>query len=352
MSESLLASQRMQVKIVTMESNDAEDAPSITEATDAAPISPAASEQAPVSEKTPLKRPRFLKPVVWLVLTLMSVFFVAALEFMPMFYWLPPGLGEPSVDGIGLRATILKNVDQGITYMLCSMGILLLHEFGHYFATRIYRIPSTLPYCIPCPISPIGTFGAVILMDGRQADRRQIFDIGIAGPIAGLVLAVPIMWHGVSTLDLSQPGVGPFEIELPLLVQWMFQWAHPESELPEVVVFSQLNPSFVAGWFGLIVTGINMVPMGQLDGGHVTYCLFGKAAHWIARILMVLVIAYQVYMESMMFILMIVMIMVMGLEHPPTRDDSVKLGPVRWMLGLASLVIPFLCLAPSIINVR
>ena len=92
-----------------------------------------------------------------------------------------------------------------------------------------------------------------------------------------------------------------------------------------------------------------MVPMGQLDGGHVTYCLFGKVAHWIARVLMVLVIAYQVYMESMMFILMmIIMIMAMGLEHPPTRDDSVKLGPVRW-IGLASLVIPLLCLAlPSL----
>ncbi|MBH57353.1 MAG: hypothetical protein CMJ82_09235 [Planctomycetaceae bacterium] len=308
----------------------------------------------PSEPRTPSKlgKPKVLKPVIWLMLTLASVFFVAALNFMPMFYWLPPGLGETQFDAIGLRATILKNVDQGVTYMLCSMGILLLHEFGHYIATRIYRIPSTLPYCIPCPISPVGTFGAVILMDGRQADRRQIFDVGLAGPIAGLILAVPIMWYGVSTLDLTEPAYGPFEIELPILVKWMYAWSHPGVEAPDMVVFSQLTPSFVAGWFGLIVTGLNMVPMGQLDGGHVTYCLFGKTAHWIARILMVLVIAYQVYMESMMFILMIIMIMAMGLEHPPTRDDSVKLGPVRWCIGLVSLIIPFLCLAPTIINVR
>ena len=90
-----------------------------------------------------LGKPKVLKPFIWLILTLASVFFVAALNFMPMFYWLPPGLGETQFDAIGLRATILKNVDQGITYMLCSMGILLLHEFGHYIATRIYRIPST-----------------------------------------------------------------------------------------------------------------------------------------------------------------------------------------------------------------
>lgn len=319
-------------------------------------IRAAAEEIARMSDTRPpeVGKPRLkvLKPLFWLVVTLLSVFFVAALNFMPMYYWMPFGLGEAQVDAIGLRATILKNFDQGLIYMLCSMGILLSHEFGHYFTTRIYRIPSTLPYCIPCPISPVGTFGAVILMDGRQADRRQIFDVGLSGPIAGLVLAIPVMWHGVSTLDLSQPGYGPFEIELPLLVQWMYQWSHPGQVAPDTVVFSQLTPTFVAGWFGLVVTGLNMVPMGQLDGGHVTYCLFGKAAHWLARILMVLVIAYQVYMESMMFILMIIMIMAMGLEHPPTRDDSVKLGGVRWVIGLASLAIPFLCLAPTIINVR
>ena len=151
------------------------------------------SVEPPAPAKTTLGKPKLLKPLIWFGLTLLSVFFVAALNFMPLFYWLPPGFGETQFDAIGLRATILKNLDQGITYMLCSMGILLLHEFGHYVATRIYRIPSTLPYCIPCPISPVGTFGAVILMDGRQADRRQIFDVGLAGPIAGLVLAIPIM---------------------------------------------------------------------------------------------------------------------------------------------------------------
>ena len=310
------------------------------------------SVDSPSPPQASLGKPKLLKPLIWFGLTLLSVFFVAALNFMPLFYWLPPGFGETQFDAIGLRATILKNLDQGITYMLCSMGILLLHEFGHYVATRIYRIPSTLPYCIPCPISPVGTFGAVILMDGRQADRRQIFDVGLAGPIAGLILAIPIMWHGVSTLDLSEPGYGPFEIELPVLAKLMFEWSHPGVEAPDMVVFSQLTPTFVAGWFGLVVTGLNMAPMGQLDGGHVTYCLFGKAAHWIARVLMVLVIAYQVYMESMMFILMIIMIMAMGLEHPPPRADSVKLGPMRLVIGIVSLIIPFLCLAPTIIKVR
>ena len=189
-------------------------------------------------------------------------------------------------------------------------------------------------------------------MDGKKADRRQIFDIGIAGPLTGLVVAIPIVWHGVSILDLQGEAYGPFEIELPLLMQWIYQWTHQGALAPDVVVFSQLNAYFVAGWFGLIVTGLNMVPMGQLDGGHVTYTLFGTAAHWIARILMVLVIAYQVYCQSMMFVLMIVLIMMVGLEHPPTRDDRVPLGSVRWIIGLASLTIPILCLAPSIIIVR
>jgi len=300
-------------------------------------------------------RPRMLRPLIWLVLTLASVFFVASLQFLPVDFWIRLGYyvfaGQP-FDSIHFRAEIWKHADDGLIYMMSAMGILLAHEFGHYIATQIYKIPATLPYCIPCPISPVGTFGAVIFMDGKKADRRQIFDIGIAGPLAGLVVAIPVVWHGVSLLDLQGEAYGPFEIELPLLIQWIYQWTHQGALAPDVVVFSQLNAYFVAGWFGLIVTGLNMVPMGQLDGGHVTYTLFGTAAHWIARILMVLVIAYQVYCQSMMFVLMIVLIMMVGLEHPPTRDDQVPLGSARWVIGLASLAIPILCLAPSIIIVR
>ena len=306
-------------------------------------------------QDTPRFRPRRLRPLVCLLLTLASVFFVATLQYMPVDFWIRLGaraFGGVAFDSIYFRAEILKNLDKGLIYMCAAMGILLTHEFGHYFATRIYRIPSTLPYCIPCPISPVGTFGAVIFMDGSKADRKQIFDIGIAGPLAGLMVAIPVMWHGVATLDLTQAEYGPFEIELPLLVKWMYQWTHVGAVTPEVVVFSQLNAYFVAGWFGLIVTGLNMVPMGQLDGGHVSYTLFGTAAHWVARTLMVLVIAYQVYTQSAMFVLMLVLILVVGLEHPPTRDDTVRLGPVRWCIGIVSLTIPVLCLAPSIIIMR
>ena len=109
---------------------------------------------------------------------------------------------------------------------------------------------------------------------------------------------------------------------------------------------------FLAGWVGLFVTGLNMMPVSQLDGGHVTYTIFGRAAHWIARGFMVAVIATMTYFQSYNLMIMVVLVMFMGPDHPPTRDDTVELGRTRTILGLISLVIPILCFPPEIVVIN
>ena len=182
-----------------------------------------------------------------------------------------------------------------------------------------------------------------------SADRKQIFDIGIAGPLAGLVAAVPIAYFGVSQLDLTTAPLGGIGFRLPLLMDWFAVATEvPGYESGEPVWMSQLNPLFVAGWVGMLITGLNMMPVGQLDGGHITYALFGKFAHTIAQATIVFAIAFMVYHQNYMLAIMVVLVLLMGTNHPRTRDDSVRLGWFRWTLGLVSLVIPILSFPPLI----
>lgn len=293
------------------------------------------------------KRKRWL-PAILFLLTCMSTFWVG------MSLWNPNFL-EPIFSAIEqqslleFRQKILANWDSGLIYMGSVMLILLLHELGHFIATVYYRVPASYPFFLPFPANPIGTLGAVIGMQGALADRKQIFDIGIAGPLAGLVAAVPIAYFGVSQLDLTTQPYGGFGFRLPLLLDWFARWTQvPGYETGDVVWMSQLNALFVAGWVGMLITGLNMMPIGQLDGGHITYTLFGKTAHWIAQGTIVFAIAYMVYHNNFMLILMVVLLLLMGPNHPPTRDDTVPIGPYRYVLGLTSLVIPILCFPPQI----
>lgn len=294
---------------------------------------------------------RILLPLALFCLTCLSTFWVGICEWTPN---LLPIMFNVVLDGstVQLRQLLLANWGSGLTYMACVLLILLLHEFGHFFATIFYRVPASFPYFLPFPFNPLGTLGAVIGMHGNAADRKEIFDIGIAGPLAGLVAAVPIAYYGVSQLDLTGPGYGGFGFRMPLLLDWFAHYSLvPGYESGDIVWLNQLNPWFVAGWVGMLVTGLNMMPVGQLDGGHVTYTLFGKAAHTIAQLTIVFAIAYMVYHNNFMLALMVVLLLLMGPKHPPTLDDSVPLGAFRYALGLASLSIPILCFPPRVFEI-
>lgn len=309
------------------------------------PTAEESSAEQPSDQTDPPQQRRVVLPVVLFVATCVSTFFVGAMGWMPMYY-MTRALGEQN--WMAARQAVLEHWQEGLTYGCCVLLILFAHEMGHFVATLIHRIPASLPFFIPMPFNPIGTMGAVIAMQGMKADRKQMFDIGIAGPIAGLVFAVPIMIYGIMVLDLTEPGVGQVAFGSPLAVRWVLEYMQPPGyESGDLVYLNQMNPYFMAGWVGLLITGLNMLPVGQLDGGHVTYALLGKGAHWIARIFLVIALVFMIATQNHIWGLMLFLVILMGPDHPPTRNDDAELGVVRVILGIASLSIPFLCFAPN-----
>jgi Zn-dependent protease len=303
------------------------------------------------------RRRRMGLPLALFLLTCLSTFFAGATGWLPLEYLLS-GWGEWGEEPnpyfmIPLRRAILHDWSQGLVYMGCVLAILLTHEMGHFVMTVIHRVRSSLPYFIPLPISLIGTMGAVIGMDGASADRKQIFDIGLAGPLAGLAVALPICWIGAGQIDLRPDAAAQYQLRLPLAMRLMVDHRQPGKYDHQVgIPFDQLNAYFMAGWVGMLVTGLNMVPVSQLDGGHVTYALFGRWAHWLARGFMFAAFAYMAvmyyfYQTQPMWILMAVLVLFLGTDHPPTRNDAARLGWFRLLLGLASLAIPVFCFVPN-----
>jgi membrane-associated protease RseP (regulator of RpoE activity) len=159
--------------------------------------------------------------------------------------------------------------------------------------------------------------------------------------------------------------MGAFRLDLPLAVKWTMAAVPPAGYTPQTEVWqSHLNPYFMAGWVGFLVTGLNMMPVSQLDGGHVMYTLFGRWSHWVARLLMFSLVTlividliarwrmgYFVLQVGNRWWLMAVLVLVIGTDHPPTRDDTVPLGWPRTILGCLSLLIPVLCFAPRLLYI-
>jgi hypothetical protein len=331
---------------------------------------PIATEELPVIRDPHPRRYYFRRrvrtPLILFFVTSFSVWFAGSTLWMPLYY-LMDGIGWEKQIWQGttvsiptfefgfqeLRQVLLVHWYDGLIYMVCVQLILFSHEMGHFLYSVYYKVRCTLPYFIPFPIAPTGTMGAVIAMEGHKANRPQIFDIGIAGPIAGLCLAVPILWIGVQNLNFDVPAGGGMALDLPLAIRWLVDLVHP-GKLGETnhVWLSQANAYFVAGWFGFIMTALNMMPVSQLDGGHITYTLWGKGAHWVARAFMVFVFAYIVYTGNGAGILMAVLVMFIGTDHPPTSDDRAPIGWFRMLLGHASLIIPILCFTPKFLVIE
>ena len=231
----------------------------------------------------------------------------------------------------------------GLSYAVPVMLILLAHEMGHYLQARRYRVPATLPYFIPMPIFPFGTMGAVIVQGAGVADRKALFDIAVTGPLAGLALALPVAYYGVLHSEVAT--LAPSDTTLifgdPPVLRWMIESVHgPLAENEEVL----LNPLLFAGWVGIFITALNLIPIGQLDGGHILYTLIGKRAHTVAILLLVGAVSYMVFARYPAYALMVVLLILMGTRHPPTANDHAELGRGRVLLGwltLAFILIGF-----------
>ncbi len=236
----------------------------------------------------------------------------------------------------------------GLWYSLTVLAILGCHEMGHYLACRKYGVNASLPYFIPAPLTLIGTFGAFIKIRQPIATKRQLFDIGIAGPLAGFVVALPALIIGIGLSHVARvpPNMEGLELGEPLLfklVSWAWWGAIPEG------YSLNLHPMALAAWFGLLATMLNLFPAGQFDGGHISYAVFGRRSRLITLATMAAAVSLTFVSLSWVVwaMLMAVMLFTFGPNHPPTLDEAIPLDRGRRWLAVLALVILVLCFTPA-----
>jgi membrane-associated protease RseP (regulator of RpoE activity) len=246
----------------------------------------------------------------------------------------------------------------GLPFSASLLTILGVHELGHYTLGRRHGLPVTLPYFIPVPPIPpflLGTLGALIRLRGVVRDRRGLFDMAVAGPLAGLVVAIPIYAVGLtlSTVVRLSPasGEGAYvqfgDALLPKLIERLVVGTLP----PDHDIL--LHPVGVAAWFGLFVTALNLIPAGQLDGGHIVYALFGRRHALISRAAVgLLVLISLVFGSANWLVWALLIVALMGLRHSPTMDDITPLSPGRHALGIVALLLLVLLIPPVPISIR
>jgi membrane-associated protease RseP (regulator of RpoE activity) len=235
----------------------------------------------------------------------------------------------------------------GWAYSGTILAILGCHELGHYLACRYYGVDASLPYFLPAPITLTGTLGAFIRIREPIPYKRWLFDIGIAGPIAGFLVAVPALFVGIalSRVVPLQPNAGLFLGE-PLLLKlasWIFWGPLPDTQT------LVLHPVGFAAWFGLLATALNLFPVGQLDGGHISYAVLGKRSTYVtvAMIGVAIVLSYRSASWIVWTIMITGMLFAFGVRHPPVIDEDVPLDRTRQVLAVIAAVIFALCFTPA-----
>ncbi|MGH9407322.1 MAG: site-2 protease family protein [Terriglobia bacterium] len=235
----------------------------------------------------------------------------------------------------------------GAPYAFSAIAILLAHEMGHYLTCRRYHIQATYPYFLPAP-TVVGTWGAFIQIKSSLATRQELFDIGISGPIAGFLVAVPMLI--VAAADAGRRTAAlPREalvIGHPLAITLLARLFHPTIASAHLA----LTPLGGGVWVGLFVTALNLIPIGQLDGGHIFYAAFGRAHRYVSIAFFVALIPMGYFYWPGWWLWAVLMI-VIGLRHPPPLIDSEPLDRWRKLLVLAALAMLVLCFMPSPLSV-
>ena len=278
-------------------------------------------------------------------------------EFTQFFMTLPAVYAAfivESVRGLWLHP---DHLIYGLEFAGSLMFILSCHEMGHYVACRLYRVDATLPFFIPTPpmIGPAGTFGAFIKILSPMPTRRAVFDIGVAGPIAGFIALIPIALIGVATMEPATAqqlaNSGPITFADPLFMQLTSSLFGKDPSLSTKGAF------FFAGWVGLLVTALNLIPSGQLDGGHAIYAVFGERVHyWTGRIAFPVmaslsIIGFYYFGSPSGFLIAIILGIMMKVRHP-TPWDLTPLDAKRKAIAFLTLVIFVLCFTPFPIRIN
>jgi membrane-associated protease RseP (regulator of RpoE activity) len=297
--------------------------------------------------------------VILFVLTVFSVMFAGATP-----------AGPATNDVGGQLLALLRGIFSGWPFALSLLSILLAHEFGHYLMSRHHKTPATLPYFIPLPLPPLGTLGAAIFMKGIPKNKRILFDIGVAGPLAGMVIALPVLFLGLKMSTLGTINTNPTSfIEGNSLIYLLAKYAVFGKILPQPANFGNLppflywlryfftgrpspiggmdvfiNPIAFAGWAGLLVTALNLVPVGTLDGGHVVHALFGDKASKAFPFIIVLLAVQGIFWSG--WWLWALLLLWLGRVKGEPLDQITPLDPMRRMVAIFVIILFVLVFTP------
>jgi membrane-associated protease RseP (regulator of RpoE activity) len=241
---------------------------------------------------------------------------------------------------------------RGWSFATTVLGILVAHEMGHYVVGKWWGAPVSLPYFIPMPppLSITGTLGAVIVQREPMRDRRVLIDVGLAGPFAGLIVALPLLWYG-----LTQSTVGPMPAtgyiqEGNSALYLLAKLAVFGQILPNGRIDVQLSDVAFGAWIGLLVTMFNLLPIGQLDGGHAAYALFGKRAIYLAYATIGFCVLMGIYVDNTWFIWGVIAALA-NPHHPAPYDDVTPIGWWRIIWGLVAFLTLLFLLTPAPLRV-
>lgn len=237
-----------------------------------------------------------------------------------------------------------ERIIEGLPFSGTLMTILLFHEFSHYIASKKHHTKATLPYFIPAP-SLIGTFGAFIKMKSPIITRRALIDIGASGPIAGFIISVIASAIGLSMSEIAQTEniSGAVKLGDSLLFSFLSNTIIGSMPPNHDIV---LHPVAFAGWIGLFVTSLNLLPIGQLDGGHIAYAILGKRHKYLSIVLVaVLAILGIFYWEG--WALWAILMLILGIKHPPVIYWEVPLNQKRRVIGILAFIIFIITFIPE-----
>lgn len=280
-----------------------------------------------------LNRREWLLPAILFLATVVSTSYVGLLY---------SGI-NPSITGVILNPfTLLR----GLPFSFPLLIILLAHEMGHFLACRYYRIRCTPPFFLPLPISIAGTLGAFIKIKSPFIHKRALFDVGIAGPLAGFLFVIPTLVIGIANSELIEKGSldsSFFSFGEPLLFQWIGRVVLGYSPGSHDMI---AHPIAMAGWFGLLVTCLNLLPIWQLDGGHIAYAVFGRERQKKISIVTAIALVLFSFLGWPLpaYLLFGLILLILGARfrfyHPPTVYDSEQVGPGRmWLCFIALLIL-------------
>lgn len=299
--------------------------------------------------------------LVMFILTVLSVMLTGA--------QIPEGVPVPK-DIFSVLGLMVRYFYTGWPFALALLSILLAHEFGHYFAGRHHKTDVSLPFFIPLPFTLLGTMGAFINMRELPKNKRTLLDIGVAGPLAGLIVSIPVLLIGLSlsTTSIIEPNENgflegnsllyllakfivfgqllPAPVDygsLPPILYWL-KFFFSGSPVPFGGLDVMIHPVALAGWAGILVTALNLIPAGQLDGGHILYALFGKRVSRSLPFILVILAGLGIFWSG--WWLWAGLLLFFGRAHPETLDEITELDPRRRILAWVMILVFILVFTP------